>query len=267
MKVPNAFLFGLITIILSAGCGSPGSENLLENGRWIDLTHTYNEDAIFWPTAREFDLDTVSHGHTDAGYFYAAFNFNMAEHGGTHLDAPIHFAEGKWASHEIPVEKFSGKGIVVDVSEKALENRDYQVSRKDFETWEAANGRIPDGAIVLVNTGSAHFWPDKERYMGTAERGQDAIPNLHFPGLAPDAARWLVEHRNIKAFGLDTPSIDYGQSKDFMSHRILYEENIMGIENVMNLDKLPAKGFYLFAFPMKIEGGSGGPLRITALVP
>jgi len=267
MNVTYTFLSGLITIVLFAGCGSPERENLLESGKWIDLTHTYNEDAVFWPTAREFDLDTVSHGHTGAGYFYAAFNFSMAEHGGTHLDAPIHFAEGKWASHEIPVEKFTAKGVVIDVSEKSIKNRDYQISRKDFESWETANGRIPDGAIVLVNTGSAQYWPDKERYMGTAKRGQDAIPHLHFPGLAPDAARWLVENRNIKAFGLDTPSIDYGQSNDFMSHRILYEENIMGIENVMNLDQLPAKGFYLFAFPMKIEGGSGGPLRIVGLVP
>ena len=119
----------------------------------------------------------------------------------------------------------------------------------------------------MLNTGSAQFWPDKIKYMGTENRGPEAVAELHFPGLHQDAAEWLVENRNIKAIGLDTPSIDYGQSTHFESHQILFERNIPAFENVANLNELPAKGAVVFALPMKIRGGSGGPLRIVAFIP
>ncbi|MBD0297112.1 MAG: cyclase family protein, partial [Flavisolibacter sp.] len=95
-------------------------------------------------------------------------------------------------------------------------------------------------------------------------RGTEGVAQLHFPGIHPDAAQWLVQHRKIKAVGLDTPSVDYGQSKDFKPHQLLYAQNICGFENVANLNQLPVKGAYIIALPMKIKGGSGGPLRIIA---
>ncbi|HEY4643237.1 MAG TPA: cyclase family protein, partial [Bacteroidota bacterium] len=128
------------------------------------------------------------------------------------------------------------------------------------------HGRIPQKAIVLIRTGYGSFWPDREKYMGTPERGTEAVAKLHFPGLHPDAAKWLIDERSVKAVGLDTPSIDHGQSTQFESHVTLFEANVPAFENVANLDQLPVNGFTVVALPMKIRGGSGGPLRIIALV-
>src|ERR1700730_7635448 len=145
-------------------------------------------------------------------------------------------------------------------------NRDYQVSVADFEGWEARNGRIPDESIVLLQTGWAQFWSDRVKYLGTDKSGAEAVAELHFPGLAPEAARWLTENRKIKAIGLDTASIDYGQSQLFESHRILMGQDIPAFENVANLDRVSEKVAMVIAMPMKIRGGSGGPLRIVALL-
>ena len=235
-------------------------------GEWVDLTYPFDEQTIYWPTADKFRLDTVSEGLTDKGYYYSAFEFCAAEHGGTHLDAPVHFAEGKQSMDEIPLDRLIGDAVVIDVSTQALKDKDYLVDVGDFEAWEMANGNLPDDAIVLLKTGYGQFWPDRETYMGTAEIGAEAVAKLHFPGLDPEAAKWLVEQRKIKAIGLDTPSIDYGQSTLFESHQILFEANIPAFENVANLDRLPIQGSKVIALPMKIKDGSGGPLRIVALV-
>jgi len=140
------------------------------------------------------------------------------------------------------------------------------VNVSDFEEWEVTNGPLPEDVIVLLHTGYGKFWPDRESYMGTAEIGPEAVAKLHFPGLDPAAAQWLVDQRKIKAIGLDTPSIDYGQSTLFESHQILFKANIPAFENVANLEKLPAKDAWVVALPMKIKDGSGGPLRIVALI-
>jgi kynurenine formamidase len=153
---------------------------------------------------------------------------------------------------------------VIDVTRSCEGDPDYRVQSADFENWERMNGRIPAGAIVLLRTGFGKYYPDRKKYMGTDERGAAAVAKLHFPGLHPDAARWLTQSRSIKAIGLDTPSIDYGQSTLFESHRTLFDKNIPAFENVANLDQLPLKGFSVIALPMKIKGGSGGPLRIVA---
>lgn len=252
--------------LLSALCAMPLSAFAFPSGTIIDLTHAFDETAIYWPTAKEFSLEQVSHQVTDKGFFYAANNICLAEHGGTHIDAPIHFYEGRNAVDEIPLERLMGQGIVIDVSAKAAQDRDYQVSVEDFEAWEKEHGRELNDVIVLLRTGFGKYWPDKEKYMGTDERGAGAVPKLHFPGLDPKAAAWLVQNRMVKAIGLDTPSIDYGQSTLFQSHVILFENNVPAFENVANLDKLPAKGFTVIALPMKIKGGSGGPLRIVAVL-
>jgi len=160
-----------------------------------------------------------------------------------------------------------GPAVVVDVSEQAGADRDYQISIEDLQTWESEHGAIPDGSILLFRTGYGQFWPDREAYMGTAERGPQAVFKLHFPGIHPDAARWLVENRVIHAVGLDTPSIDFGQSRFFESHQVLFEANIPAFENVANLDRLPETGAHVIALPMKIEGGSGGPLRMVGILP
>jgi kynurenine formamidase len=235
--------------------------------RWVDLTHAFGEDTVYWPTAPGFKHTVDAYGVTPKGYFYASFSFQASEHGGTHMDAPIHFSEGRLKAHEVPVERLVGPAAVVDVKEACAKDRDYLVSVADFEGWERDHGRLPEGAIVLLNTGFHAFWPDRERYMGTAERGPEAVAKLHFPGLHPDAARWLVANRKVNAVGLDTPSIDHGPSQLFETHQVLAAAEIPAFENVANLDALPAKGAFVIALPMKIRDGSGGPLRIVAQVP
>ena len=239
----------------------------LSGGRWVDLTHPFSAETIYWPTADGFEKETVFEGETEGGYYYSAFNYRAAEHGGTHLDAPVHFAEGGRAADQIPLEQLIGPAVVIDVSSEAERDRDYQITPDDVLTWETEHGKVPTGAIVLFNTGSAQFWPDRVKYMGTDERGAGAVAKLHFPGIRPDTARLLAEEREIGAVGLDTPSLDHGQSKDFLTHRVLSERDIPGFENVANLDGLPPTGATVVALPMKIEGGSGGPLRIVAFVP
>jgi kynurenine formamidase len=235
-------------------------------GRLIDLSHSFNERTIYWPTAESFKLEKVADGETEQGYHYSANNFSAAEHGGTHLDAPVHFSKGGDTADEIPLRRLVGRGTVVDVTKRALANPDYRVAVSDLRAHERRYGRIGRGAIVLLRTGYERFWPDRGRYMGTAEIGEGAVPKLHFPGLHQDAARWLVR-RKIRAVGLDTASIDYGQSKLFESHRVLGAAGVPVFENVANVSRLPRRNFLVVALPMKIDGGSGGPLRIMAIAP
>lgn len=239
----------------------------LGDGTWVDLTHNFNKDAVYWPTAQTFDLEIEFKGETDKHYHYEANRYAASEHGGTHLDSPIHFFEGRHTVDQIPIDRLVGEAAVIDVSAKAANNPDYQVGVADILAWEKEHNRKVDGLILLLSTGYAKFWPDRKKYMGTDERGEQAVPKLHFPGLDPDAATFLAKERRIKAVGLDTPSIDYGQSTYFKSHRILFEANIPAFENVAALDQLPAQGAVVFALPMKIEGGSGAPLRIIAFIP
>jgi kynurenine formamidase len=237
------------------------------SGEWIDLSHDFSDETIYWVTAEPFKRTTVAEGMTEKGYYYSAYNFSAAEHGGTHIDAPVHFAKGAKSVDQLAVDQLIAPGVKIDVSEKAAANRDYIVSIDDIKNWETLNSKIPEWSIVLLQTGFGKYWPDKKQYLGTDQKGDAAVKDLHFPGLDPEAAKWLVENRKIKAIGLDTASIDYGQSTNFGSHVALMTNNIPAFENVANLEKLPVKGFHIVALPMKIKGGSGAPLRIVAFVP
>ena len=242
-------------------------ESLLTTGVWSDLSHDFSADTLYWPTADGFSHTEDFAGMTDKGYYYSSYRIGSSEHGGTHLDAPVHFAEDRHSTDAIPLNRLIGPGAVINVSARTATNADYQVGIEDIRQWERKHGVVPDGAIVLFNTGWHRRWPDAQRYLGTAERGEQAVAKLHFPGIDPQLAQWLIDQRSIAAVGIDTASIDYGQSTQFMTHRILFEQNIPGFENVANLDALPATGALIVALPMKIRGGSGGPLRIVAWVP
>ncbi len=236
------------------------------SGRIVDLTYAFDANSVYWPTAEQFKLETDFEGMTDKGYFYSAYRYSAAEHGGTHLDSPVHFAKGHLAVDAIPLEQLIGPAIVVDVTAASGQNADYQIPVSDLTAWEREHGAIESGAIVLFRTGFSGRWPDAARYLGTADRGDAAVAKLHFPGLHPDAAKWLVD-RKVHAVGLDTASIDYGQSTMYESHRVLYEHDIPAFENLTNLDRLPARGAHVVALPMKIKGGTGAPLRAIAIVP
>ncbi len=249
---------------LTISCAKP-SQPLA--GEWLDLSYDLSSETVYWPTANPFKLETVAAGMTEKGYYYSAYQFCAAEHGGTHIDAPIHFAEGRRTVDEIPLTQLIAPAIKIDVSVKAAANRDYQIGIADFTDWEARHGRIPDGSIVLLETGFGQYWPNRVNYLGTDKRGAEGVAELHFPGLDPAAAEWLVKNRKPNAVGIDTASIDYGQSQNFASHVTLMGENVPAFENVANLKQVPAVGARVIALPIKIKGGSGGPLRIIALLP
>jgi kynurenine formamidase len=232
----------------------------------IDLTYPFDERTIYWPTENGFDLIRGKAGFTDRGYYYAANRFKSAEHGGTHIDAPIHFYKDRRTVDEIPLQQLIGEGVVVDVSKQCESNPDYLVGIGDLHRWETEHRRQLVDVIVLLRTGHGKYWGDRLRYLGTDQRGEAAVSELHFPGLDPEAARWLVERRAIKAIGIDTPSIDRGQSRKFQSHVTLFKHNVPAFENVANLNQLPTEKFTVIALPMKIGGGSGAPLRIVAIV-
>jgi kynurenine formamidase len=257
----------MLPLILATGCSRSPVEGAFPRGELVDLSHAYDAQSIFWPTAEPFRLERVADGVTPAGYYYAANNFFTSEHGGTHIDAPIHFAQGHPTVDAIPLERLAGDAVVVDVTRASEQQRDYQITAADLGAWERDNGAIPSNCIVLFRTDFSRRWPDAAAYLGTAERGDEAAAKLHFPGLHPDAARWLIANRSPKAVGIDTASIDYGPSSLFETHRALFERDIPAFENLTALDRLPLRGAVVVALPMKIKGGSGAPLRAVAMLP
>ena len=254
----------LLLLTIPAAVGAQSID--LARMRMVDLTHAYNAQTIYWPNATStFKLDKLAYGKTEGGYFYSSFGFSSPEHGGTHLDAPIHFSEKGRTADQIPLSQLIGPAVVIDVSAKAKANADYRLTAADVRDFEKTHGTIKPGTIVLLRTDWSKRWPNKKAYLGDDTPGRTT--NLHFPSFGVDAAKLLVEERKVGAVGLDTPSIDYGPSTDFMVHRVVYGANIPGFENLASLDQLPPTGAILIALPMKIEGGSGGPLRAVALIP
>ncbi|RMH06558.1 MAG: cyclase family protein [Nitrospirae bacterium] len=231
----------------------------------VDLTYPFDEHTIYWPTNQHFHRRETSRGFTAQGYWYASGAFSASEHGGTHLDAPIHFAASGMSVDEIPVQTLIGPAVVIDVSAQCETNPDYELSIADVTAWEAQHGRIESGTLVLLRTGWSAYWPDPVRYLGSQTPEDPAT--LHFPGFSAEAAQFLVTHRHIRGVGIDTASIDPGRSSDFPVHRIISQANLHALENVAGLDQLPPRGATIFALPMKIRGGSGGPVRIVALLP
>lgn len=246
-------------------CGSCAAMDLSDY-RLVDLSHVYGEDTLYWPTSpTAFEKETLAYGDSGAGYFYSAYSVCTPEHGGTHLDAPIHFAEDGIGTADIPLDNLVAPAVVIDVTRAARDDRNYQLTADDVRDFEQANGRIEAGTIVLVRTDWSRHWPDALAYLGDDTPG-DAT-RLQFPGIGADAAKLLAEERRVAVIGIDTASIDYGKSLDFMAHRIAAAEGVANLENLTNLDQLPATGSIVIALPMKIDEGSGGPARVVALVP
>jgi kynurenine formamidase len=246
----------------TAASRGPGLGELIP----IDLTHSYDDQTLYWPTATtRFELDELAHGETEGGYFYSAYALSTPEHGGTHIDSPVHFFRDGWTVDQIPIERLIAPAIVIDVTEQAAADRDYRLLPADVLAWERDHGPVPAGSALLLRTGWPRFWPDARSYLGDDTPGDAS--NLHFPSYGVEAARLLVEERRVGLLGVDTASIDHGPSSDFPVHQVAGAHNVPGLENVASLDAVPATGAWLVALPMKIGGGSGGPVRIVALVP
>jgi len=260
MLKQSIILFAVLFVTLDSGALE------LADYRLVDLSHEYGERTLYWPTSpTAFRKDTLAYGAEETGYFYSAYSVCTPEHGGTHIDAPVHFSEQGQSTDQIPLSSLIAPAVVIDVSGQADGNRDYRVTPDDVAAFEKAHGRIQEGSIVLAHTGWSRYWPDAKAYLGDDTPGDAS--HLSFPGFGADAMRVLAEERRVAMIGIDTASIDYGKSQDFMAHRVGAARNVANLENLTNLQELPATGAFLLALPMKIEGGSGGPVRVVALVP
>jgi kynurenine formamidase len=227
--------------------------------RVVDMTYAINGKLPAWPgDDKTFEAQVVASPEKD-GYF--ARSFWMLEHYATHMDAPAHFPPGKFTLDQIPVAHFFGPAVVIDVREEVGKDPDYRLSAARIEKWETSHGRIPSGAIVMMRTGWASRWPDQARY-----RNMDENKVMHFPGFSVESAKLLIA-RGAVGLGIDTLSIDYGASKDFEVHHVDLPAGLYNLENLANLDQLPEAGAFLIAAPIKLEGGSGGPVRVFALLP
>jgi kynurenine formamidase len=234
----------------------------------LDMTYPYDENTIYWPTAKPFHLEKVSWGISDGGWWYAANEFSAAEHGGTHADAPIHFAQNGRTIDQIPLEEWIGPAVKIDVTKKCQNNRDYLLTEEDILDWEKEYGRIPEKAWIIMYTGiDTKYYPDRKKVLGTEKTGEAAIPELTFPGFSEEAVEFLLKNRNITGIAIDTPSIDYGKSKDFRVHRTLFASDKLALENIASLDKLPCSGATLYVIPMLIKEGTGSPARVFAILP
>lgn len=228
----------------------------------VDLTHTLARNSPYWPEDAPGNPLHISLAATYEKDGNFTRNFSMPEHFGTHMDAPLHFCCGGKSVDHIAFERFFAPAVVIDVSCAVISDADYRVTVKDIENWVGKHGGFPGGAVVFFRTGWAERWPSQEMYMN-----MDAGGIMHFPGISAEAAGYLLEHAQPVGIGIDTASVDYGPSTDFPVHRLTMPAGIYHLENVANLDKLPASGFSAIALPLKLGGGSGAPVRVVGLIP
>lgn len=266
MKMGKIFLaavFIIVIVIITAWDGFAAGQL----GRLLDMTYVYDENTIYWPNATPFKLTPEFHGMTEKGYWYAANFYAASEHGGTHADAPLHFAKNGRTIDQISLEEWIGPAIKIDVREQCVKNRDYLLSVDDIKKWEKKYGRIPAGAWVIMYTGiDTQYYPDRKKVLGTDKKGLEAIPELSFPAFSKESAEFLMKERNIRGIAIDTPSIDCGKSTEFWVHRVVCGADKLALENIAKLDKLPVKGATLYVIPMPIKGGTGAPARVFAII-
>ncbi|MFQ5912727.1 MAG: cyclase family protein [Nitrospinota bacterium] len=225
---------------------------------WVDLTHPLHERTVFWPGGIPFKKTMLA----DYPQGFRMFKFEMAENVGTHVDAPAHFVPGALTIDRIPLRQLIGPAVVVDVAEKVKTNPDYRLSVRDLREWEGRHGRISRGAIVILRTGWGKRAGDLENY-----RNMDAGKAMHFPGFSRESAEFLTRERDISGIGIDTLSLDYGPSKDFPVHKVILGAEKFQIENLANLEKLPAKGAIVFVLPLNVRDGTQAEARVIALMP
>ncbi|MGI3167898.1 cyclase family protein [Pseudooceanicola sp. C21-150M6] len=244
-------------LMLSASAHSASAATHVTATRALDLTHTLTADfPTFFGTPAWESEDMFTYDKDKLNLRIMKY----AEHVGTHFDAPLHFSADGASVDEIPVEKLICPLAVIDVKAKAAEDPDYMLTPDDIAAFEAAHGEIPENACVAMNSGwEAHLGSDMFR-------GQDAEGKLHFPGFHVEAVDFLMRERVVNGIGVDTMSLDPGNSTTSPVHYAWLPSGRYGIENLANLDDLPPLGATLVAGAPKFAGGTGGPGRVMALL-
>lgn len=233
---------------------------LWQNYKVVDLSYRFNDRTIYWDDQADYRLNVTIYNDTQAGWFQEDV-VSEAIHGGTHLDSPVHFYKGGWDATEIPLERLLFVPVArVDVQDKVASNAEYLLSVQDVLDWEQRHGRLPDGCLFVAHTGQSKHWPNRTAYMGIEADG-----TKHFPAIAPEAASFLATERSVFGVGVDTPSVD--AAEDTTSHRVLSAVNAFILENLAAVDRLPFRGAYAIVLPLKLDGASGSPVRVVALVP
>ncbi len=262
MKIHTFVIGCVLAIALLLFAQQRRTEPVLPSGfrAVVDLTHTVNGKVPPYSLeeSAEYKVTTVASIEKNK---YFARKFSLPEHYGTHIDAPAHFAKGLWTVDQIPPERLVAPLVVIDVGEKAKANADYQLSVEDIADWEQAHGQIPGNAVVMLNTGWGSRWDSVKDF-----RNADKKSVMHFPGYSVDAAKFLTEARAVLGLGIDTLSVDYGPSPGFPVHQYTMAHSVYHLEDVANLDQVPASGAMVIVAPIKLEGGSGAPVRILALL-
>ncbi len=225
--------------------------------RVVDLTHLLQDGMPVWPGAVPFKLTRLA----DYDQGFRSHKLEIGDNVGTHVNAPSHFVEGKRSIDQIPVEELVVPAVVLDLRARVKDQPDYRISANDVVDWEAVNGPIPVGSLVIANTGWHRRFVDPAQYVN-----QDAEGVKHFPGFSADAAQLLVE-RDVMGIGIDTLSLDAGSATDFVVHRLTLGANKIQIENLANLDALPEVGATVIIGLLPVANGSQAQARIIALVP
>ena len=268
MNMKTRLSFFSLALISAMFFTATTSSAASQKEKFIDMTFPFSEETIYWPTDKPFTPTVVFKGKTDGGYWYASNQYAASEHGGTHVDAPIHFSEHGRTIGQIPLQEWIGPAVKIDVTNKSISNRDYQLTVEDILAWEKKHGRIPEGAWVIMRSGiDGRFYPNKKEVLGTEKTGKTAVAELRFPGFSPEAVAFLLAKRTITGIAVDTPSIDPGSSKDFKVHQELCNAQKLALENIANLEKIPESGALLYVIPMFIKNGTGAPARVFAELP
>ena len=225
----------------------------------VDLSHLIDTDIPLWPGDPAVDLTPVAEFDTH-GYYLR--RLTIGEHSGTHMNAPNSFHAGAAGIDNYAPESLVVPVVVIDVRSQATADPDYALTRDDVEGWEAANGAIAAGSVVVLFTGWQDRWDDPAGFFG-----EDGDGGLHFPGFHGDTTQWLLDERSIAGVGIDTHGVDPGQDEEYRTNTAVLATDGIVLENLTNLDQLPPTGATVVIGIMRVADGTGSPASVLAFVP